>query len=116
MVESYRNLIVWQRSIQMTVATYKLTQGFPREEMFGLTSQLRRAAVSVASNIAEGYGRMSQGEYKQFLGMARGSNLEVQTQLFIAGELGYGNAQTLKQAEGLSMEVGKMLNAVIKNL
>jgi four helix bundle protein len=100
----------------MTVAIYRLTVGFPKEDMFGLTSQLRRAAVSVASNIAEGYGRMTQGEYRQFLGMARGSNLEVQTQLFIAGELGYGNTQELRQAEGLSMEVGKMLQAVIKNL
>ncbi len=116
MVESYRNLIVWQRSVQMTVAIYRLTVGFPKEEMFGLTSQLRRAAVSVASNIAEGYGRMTQGEYKQFLGMARGSNLEVQTQLFLAGELGYGNTQELKQAEALSMEVGKMLQAILKNL
>ena len=116
MAESYRELIVWQRSTQMTIAIYKLTLGFPKEEIFGLTSQLRRAAVSVASNIAEGYGRMSQGEYKQFLGMARGSNLEVQTQLFIAGELDYGNAQTLRQAEGFSVEVGKMLNALIKNL
>jgi len=116
MVESYRDLIVWQRSVQMTVAVYRLTVGFPKEEIFGLTSQLRRAGVSVPSNIAEGYGRMSQSEYKQFLGMARGSNLEVQTQLFIARELGYGNAQELRQAEGLSMEVGKMLQAIIRNL
>lgn len=84
--------------------------------MFGLTSQIRRAGVSVASNIAEGYGRMSHGEYKQFLGMARGSNLEVQTQLFIARELGYGNPQTLDQAEGFSLEVGKMLTTMLKKL
>jgi len=116
MAESYRELLVWQRAVQLTLAIYRLTLGFPREEMFGLTSQLRRAGISVASNIAEGYGRMSQGEYKQFLGMAHGSNLEVQTQLFIAGELGYGNVQVLRQAEGLSIEVGKMLNAMIKNL
>jgi four helix bundle protein len=116
MAESYRDLVVWQRAVQMTLAVYKLTLGFPKEEMFGLTSQLRRAGVSVASNIAEGYGRNSHGEYKQFLGMARGSNLEVQTQLFIAGELGYGNTQVLKEADGLSTEVGKMLNAMIRNL
>jgi four helix bundle protein len=116
MVESYRDLLVWQRAVQMTLAIYRFTSGFPKEELFGLTSQIRRAGVSVASNIAEGYGRLSQGEYKQFLGMGRGSNLEVQTQLFIAGELGYGNIQVLKDAEGLSIEVGKMLTSLIKNL
>ena len=88
MVESYRDLKVWQRAIEMTLGIYRATTGFPKEELFGLTSQIRRAGVSVASNIAEGYGRSSRGEYKQFLGMARGSNLEVQTQLFIATELG----------------------------
>jgi four helix bundle protein len=100
----------------MTLAIYRLTVGFPKEELFGLTSQIRRASVSVASNIAEGYGRMTQGEYKQFLGMARGSNLEVQTQLFIARELGYGNLETLMEAESLSFEVGKMLTSLLKHL
>jgi len=71
MGDSYRDLVVWQRAIQMTVTIYRLSAGFPKDEMYGLTSQLRRAAVSVASNIAEGYGRGSRGEYKQFLGMAR---------------------------------------------
>lgn len=116
MAESYRDLLVWQRAIQMTLAIYRLTTGFPKEELFGLTSQIRRAGVSVASNIAEGYGRMSNGEYKQFLGMARGSNLEAQTQLVIARELGYGNPQTLKEAEDYSIEVGKMLTAILKKL
>ena len=78
MGESFRDLIVWQRAVQMTVSVYRLTAHFPREELYGLTSQLRRASVSVASNIAEGYARTSQGEYKHFLGMARGSNSEVQ--------------------------------------
>jgi four helix bundle protein len=87
----YRELLVWQRAIQMVVNVYKLTRQFPREEQFGLTRQLRRAAISVASNIAEGHGRASTGEYRQFLGMARGSNFEVQTQLVIARELGFGD-------------------------
>jgi four helix bundle protein len=100
----------------MTLALYRVTTGFPKEELFGLTTQIRRAGVSVASNIAEGYGRSSRGEYKQFLGMARGSNLEVQTQLFIATELGYGNPQTLKEAENLSIEVERMLNSLIAKL
>ncbi len=114
--ESYRNLIVWQRAVQMSVAVYRLTAGFPREELYGLTSQLRRAGVSVASNIAEGYGRNTTGEYKQFLGMARGSNMEVQTQLVIAGQLGLGDQEKLVTAEGLSHEVGRMLVSLMNKL
>src|ERR1700733_3667580 len=100
----------------MSVAIYKLTSCFPKEELFGLTSQLRRAGVSVASNIAEGYGRGSKGEYKQFLAMARGSNLEVQTQLFIATELAYGNPAHSKAADDLSNEVSRMLNSLLAKL
>jgi len=100
----------------MSLAIYRLTSGFPKEELYGLTSQMRRAGVSVASNIAEGYGRMSTGEYKQFLGMARGSNSEVQTQLVIARELGYGNQQVLQDSESFSFEVGKMLLAILRKL
>jgi four helix bundle protein len=92
------------------------TADFPKEEIYGLTSQLRRAGVSVASNIAEGYGRGSTGEYKHFLGMARGSNLEVQTQLTIAGELGFGNTENGQFSESLSHEVGKMLVSMMNKL
>jgi four helix bundle protein len=113
---SFRDLIVWQRAIQLSTAIYRLTADFPKEEIYGLTSQLRRAGVSVASNIAEGYGRASSREYKQFLCMARGSNLEVQTQLTIAGELGFGTAGELRATEGLSHEVGKMLGAILGKL
>jgi four helix bundle protein len=116
MLESYRDLTVWQRSTQMSLAIYKLTAEFPKAELFGLTNQVRRASVSVASNIAEGYGRNSTGEYKQFLGMARGSNLEVQTQLYLAEQLGFGNRAQLKSAEGLSIEVERMLNSLIAKL
>ena len=84
MVQSFRDLQVWQRSIESTVAIYRLTQNFPREEVYGLTSQIRRSAVSVPSNIAEGQGRLATGEFRQFLGIARGSNFELQTQLEIA--------------------------------
>jgi four helix bundle protein len=108
MVESYRDLLVWQRAIQTSVAVYKMTAHFPREEMFGLTSQMRRAGVSTASNIAEGY--------KQFLGIARGSNLELQTQLFIATELGFSSLDHLSKVEGLSNEVSKMLNSLLAKL
>ena len=116
MGDSFRDLVIWQRSVQMSVAIYKLTSVFPKEETYGLSSQLRRAGVSVASNIAEGYARSSRGEYKQFLGMARGSNSEVQTQLVIARELGFGSPQTLDIAEGLSSEVGKMMAAILRSL
>jgi len=116
MGNSYRDLVVWQRAVQMSVAIYRLTANFPKQEVFGLTSQLRRAGVSVASNIAEGYGRMSTGEYKQFLGIARGSILEVQTQLVISRELDFGDVEALNRAEGLSEEVGKMLSAILRKL
>jgi four helix bundle protein len=102
--ESFRNLTVWQRAIQLTLAVYKLTSSFPDSERFGLTSQLRRAAVSVASNIAEGYGRSTKGEYLQFLGNARGSNSEVETQIVM-----------LQTTEELCSEVGRMLNALMKS-
>jgi four helix bundle protein len=113
MVQSFRDLLAWQRSIQLTVAVYRLTKGFPREELFGITSQIRRSAVSVASNIAEGHGRLSTGEYRQFLGIARGSNFEVQTHLEIARALHLGDSALIDQAEGLSHEVGKMISGIL---
>jgi len=116
LAQSFKDLTVWQRSIEMSVAIYDLTKEFPREEIYGLTSQLRRAAVSVSSNIAEGRGRLTQGEFKQFLGLAQGSNCEVQTQLIIAGRMKFGSFEKLNKAEGLSVEVGKMLSALIANV
>jgi four helix bundle protein len=115
-VESFRELVVWQRAIELSVAIYKLTSAFPREEIYGLTSQLRRASVSIASNIAEGQGRCSPGEFRQFLGIARGSNLEVQTQLVIAAKLDYGLPSLIVDCENLSFEVGRMLNGLMKTL
>ncbi len=116
MGDSFRDLQVWQRAIQMTLAVYRLTQSFPKQEMFGMTSQMRRASVSVASNIAEGYGRNSTGEYKQFLGMARGSNSELETQIVIVRGLGYGEVPVLKETEDLCVEVGKMLRVMLQKL
>ncbi|MGC2636144.1 MAG: four helix bundle protein [Acidobacteriaceae bacterium] len=115
-VKSCRELTVWQRSIELTVALYRMTRTFPREEVFGLTSQLRRASVSIASNIAEGYGRGSRGEYRNFHGMARGSALEVQTQLVIARELELGDPEAIANAERLADETGKMLWAMMQKL
>jgi four helix bundle protein len=116
MAKSFRELTVWQRAMQLTVAVYKLTQGFPRDEIYGLTSQVRRAAVSIASNIAEGQGRGSSGEFKQFLQIARGSNCEVETQLEIARELKFGDARLIEEAEELSVEVRKMLFGLLESL
>ena len=116
MGESFRDQIVWQRAIQLTVAVYELTTTFPSSEHFGLTNQLRRASVSVASNIAEGYGKSTKGEYLLFLGHARGSNCEVETQLVIADALSFGSAEALRSTEGLCDEVGRMLVAIMKTL
>ena len=116
MVQSFRDLVVWQRSMQLTAAVYRLSKGFPRDEIYGLSSQIRRSAVSIPSNIAEGQGRLGTGEFRQFLGVARGSNCELRTQLEIAGVLGYCDAKTIEEAEGLSNEVGKMINAILQSL
>jgi len=102
--------------MEMTVAVYKATQSFPKEEMFGLSSQMRRAAVSVASNIAEGRGRLSQRAFRQFLGVAQGSNCEVQTQILVAKSLNLGSSKGLAEAERLSIEVAKMLSALISSV
>jgi four helix bundle protein len=102
--------------MELTAAVYRLTQHFPREEAFGLTSQLRRSAISIPSNIAEGHGRMNPREFKHFLLIARGSNSELETQLELSGVLGFADARMLKQANDLSVEVGKMLFAFLVNL
>ena len=116
MLQSHRELQVWQSAIRLSVAIYQLTASFPKQEAFGLTSQLRRASVSTASNIAEGYGRGSRGEYRQFLAIARGSNLQVQTQLVIAKELQFAGAASIDKAENLTVEIDKMLNTMLKKL
>lgn len=113
---SFRNLKVWQRAIDLATVVYKLTADFPRTEVYGLSSQLRRASVSIASNIAEGYGRASKGEFRQFVGVARGSVLELQTQLVIARTLEFGKESLLVTAENLADEVGKMTWALMQKL
>jgi four helix bundle protein len=116
MGQAFRDLLVWQRSLQLAAAVYELTKSFPREEIYGITAQIRRSAVSVPSNIAEGQGRMSVGEFKQFLGVARGSNYEIQTQLELAKLLKYGNSGQIDDAMNLSHEVGKMIYALLGSL
>jgi len=102
--------------MQLTVAIYQLTAEFPREERYGLTSQIRRAAVSVPSNIAEGQGRQGKREFMQFLNIARGSICELQTQLEIARSLGFGKPEMIDSADRLSHEVGKMIFAFLGSL
>jgi four helix bundle protein len=114
--QDYRELIVWKRAIELTVCIYKLTRIFPKEELYGLISQMRRASVSVASNIAEGRGRITPGEFRQFLGLAQGSTYELQTQLLVARKLGMGSDESLNEAESLSDEVSKMLGSFIQTL
>ncbi len=116
MVRSFRDLIVWQRGIDVTVAVYRLTKDFPREEMYGLTSQIRRSAVSVPSNIAEGHGRLNTREFRHFVAIARGSNFELQTQLEIAKALKFGDPVLLAEVESLSHEVGRMLFGLLESL
>jgi four helix bundle protein len=116
MAQDFKELVVWQKAIDLTVSVYKLTRKFPADEIYGLTSQMRRASVSVASNIAEGRGRISDGEFRQFLGVARGSVCEVLTQVHVAKALGFGNEGALEEVELLSNEVSKMLLSLIKRL
>jgi four helix bundle protein len=116
MAQSFRELQVWQRAMQLTIAIYRLTKNFPKDELYGLTSQLRRAAVSVPSNIAEGHGRLSNREFTQFMSVARGSVCELQTQLEIARSLGFGTIKAIEEAERLSHEVGKMIFAFLESL
>ncbi|MBZ5627783.1 MAG: four helix bundle protein [Acidobacteriia bacterium] len=114
MAHSYRELIVWQKSIELVTFVYRLTKQFPKEEIYGLTSQIRRAAVSVPSNIAEGQGRLSKKDFRHFLGQARGSLLELETQLLIASNLGYMREPALKEFMERSGEVSRILHRLIE--
>jgi len=114
MAQHYRDLIVWQKAIELVTEIYRATQGFPKEELYGLTSQIRRSAVSIPSNIAEGQARLTPGEFRQSLGYARGSYAELDTQLVIATNLGY-LPPAQNQANQLA-EVGRMLNALLNSI
>src|ERR1035438_5215614 len=116
MGRSYKDLVAWQRAMVLVTATYRSTTDFPAEERFGLTSQVRRAAVSIPSNVAEGQGRLSEKEFRYFLGQARGSLMEVETQLQIALNLGYlesGKTSILLKA---CAEIGRILNGLLASI
>ncbi len=116
MRRSYRDLVAWTKAMELISEVYRATQAFPKEEAYGLTSQLRRAAVSVASNIAEGQGRLSKGEFHQFLGHARGSLMEVETQVLIALNLGYLSRSEADRLLSKSAEAGRVLNGLIASM
>ncbi len=113
---NYKNLIVWQKSIILVKQIYLLTQKFPSEEKFGLASQMRRAVVSVPSNIAEGQARRTTGDYIRFVSIAEGSLAELETQLIIAIELNFCLKSETESCFSLMLEIRKMLNALRRSL
>ncbi len=115
-MQSYRDLIVWQKSIDLVTEIYELVKIFPREELYALSSQIRRAAVSIPSNIAEGHNRNSDKEFVQFLCIARGSLGELETQLIIAEKLNCANKEHIEKLLNDCYEIGKMLNSLIKKI
>ncbi|MDQ8027813.1 MAG: four helix bundle protein [Brevundimonas sp.] len=115
-VQSYRDLIVWQRAMDVAAATYELTRRYPRDELFGLTSQSRRAAASVAANIAEGYGRASKQAYINFLRIAQGSLKELETHLILAERVNVARTGSIQPILDQAEEIGRMLKALIGKL
>lgn len=111
-LQSHKELIVWQKSMDLVVLVYELTASFPKSELFGITSQMRRAAVSIPSDIAEGWGRKSQKEYQQFMAIAYGSALELETRLILSKRLKLANNDDFKKPEAILLEVLKMLNSM----
>ena len=116
MGQSYRDLVVWDKAMELVMEIYRLTQTFPKEESFGLMTQLRRSAVSIPSNIAEGQGRLSRGEFRVFLGNARGSLSELETQILIAGKLDYLEESDTAGLMARASEVGRILNGLIGSM
>ena len=115
-VRSYKDLLVWQRAMDIAVATYELSRRYPRDELFGLTSQSRRAAASIAANIAEGYGRASRPTYAHFLRIAQGSLKELETHLILAERVGLAPVASTKDILIKADELGRMLRGLISKV
>ena len=113
-IKSYRDLLVWQQAMDLAVLCYKLSKKFPKEDLFGLTSQMRRSSASVAANIAEGHGRESSQTFIQYLRISQGSLKETETHIILAGRLELGNKLELKDALASCDEIGKMLRSLIR--
>jgi four helix bundle protein len=116
MAQSFRELKVWKKAVDLALLIYELTAEFSKRETYGLSSQMQRAAVSIASNIAEGSARGTRRDFRQFVKLAEGSNCELQTQLLIARRLQYASGQKCDVLDALSDEIGKMLTALSKYL
>ncbi|MBO2526183.1 MAG: four helix bundle protein [Bacteroidales bacterium] len=115
-VKTYRDLIVWQKAMEMTVMLYPIASKLPKEETFALCSQMRRAAVSIPSNIAEGFGRNSKKEYLQFLYIAYGSVCELETQLMLCVRIEYLTEIEIQPLMDILTEIGKMITTITKKL
>ena len=111
--KSYRELIVWQKAMALTRSAYTLSQELPKSEAYGLQTQIRHAAVSVPSNIAEGHGRLTDSQFRHFLGNARGSLYELQTQLELAGDLGYLDQILVRELMERGSEVARLINGLV---
>ncbi len=115
-MQSFQDLKVWQKSHQIVLEIYRLTRNFPKEEKFGLISQIRRSAISVTANIVEGFKRKNDKDYGRFLNVAEGSLEETKYYLILAKDLNYLNSEDFEELIRLSEEVGRMLNGLIKKL
>jgi four helix bundle protein len=115
-IDSYRDLVVWQQAMDLAVAVYDATRGWPKDELYGLTSQVRRAATSVPANIAEGYARENRGSYQQFLRIAQGSLKELETHLLISQRVGIASQGSIESLMTASESVGKLLRLLIRRL
>ena len=115
-IDSYKDLIVWQKGIELVNDVYAVTKSFPKDELFGLTNQMRRASVSIPANIAEGWGRKSTKNYIQFLRISRGSLFEIETLFVIARNQNYIDEEVKSSVTGKIDELGKMLNKLLHSL
>ncbi len=115
-IQNFTDLIVWQKGHKLVLEVYKQTKKFPKDELFGLVSQIRRASVSITSNIAEGFGRFSEKEKLHFYSFAYGSLMEVQNQIIIAKDLGFINEEEMSNIVPLATEVAKMLQVLISRI
>jgi len=113
---SYQGLIVWQKAMELTTVIYKLVKKLPKEELYSLSDQMRRAVVSIPSNIAEGHDKHTKNEFIQFLTISRGSKAELKTQLLICVKVGYLIETEIEEAINLLAEIGKMLTSLINKL
>jgi len=115
-VSQYRDLIIWQKGLELSISCYELTRSFPKEEIYGLVSQIRRSAVSIPTNVAEGFRRESPADFTRFLRIAQGSIKELKTLLEISARVGYCTTEVTKEAGKTCSEIGKMIRSLINKL